>query len=168
VFDAPHPAPGETLAPVEPTHDPADLGSAPPVVPAPVLPAVPEPRHAAAPDLLDGLFDDGQDTLSLVLDGAVDARLEAELAEILNSIRSSGVRHIVLEMATVTSMDAAGLRFLFAVRALVDERSGTLRLADPADAVRDLVTEAGVGSMLGLDDTDLGGLTDDRPQARPA
>jgi anti-anti-sigma factor len=117
---------------------------------------VPEPGRDAVrhpPDgLLDGLLDDGEDTLSLVLDGAVDFRLEAQLAEILASVRSSGVRHIVLEMATVTSMDAAGLRFLFAVRSLADERGGTVRLADATGAVLDLVAAAGAEETLGLID----------------
>jgi anti-anti-sigma factor len=121
---------------------------------------VPEPGRDPArhpPDgLLDGLLDDGEDTLSLVLDGAVDFRLEAQLAEILASVRSSGVRHIVLEMATVTSMDATGLRFLFAVRCLADERGGTVRLADATGAVLDLVAAAGAEETLGLID-DAGG-----------
>ncbi|MCW2569265.1 MAG: hypothetical protein JWN54_3362 [Mycobacterium sp.] len=128
--------------------------------PAPQLPAVPEPGRDSArhpvDGLLDGLLDDGEDTLSLVLDGAVDFRLEAQLAEILASVRSSGVRHIVLEMATVTSMDAAGLRFLFAVRCLADERGGTVRLADATGAVLDLVAAAGAEETLGLID-DAGG-----------
>jgi ABC-type transporter Mla MlaB component len=51
-------------------------------------------------------------------------------------------------MATVTAMDAAGLRFLFAVRTLADERSGTVRLADPTDAVLALVTDAGLDHNL--------------------
>jgi anti-anti-sigma factor len=152
VLDVPHPAPDLTTAF------------------APALSAVPpSPAEAAGEggsDLLDGLLSDGEDTLSLVLDGAVDTRLEAELVEILDSIRSSGVRHIVLEMATVTAMDAAGLRFLFAVRALADERSGTVRLADPADVVLELVAAAGLGGMLGLDTTVDGAGA--RPGPRPA
>jgi anti-anti-sigma factor len=126
--------PGPTVGPPRPR-----LAAAPPIVDNP------------APDLLDGLLDDGEDTLSLVLDGAVDRRLETQLAEILDSIRSSGIRHIVLEMATVTAMDAAGLRFLVAVRCLADEREGTVRLAQASDEVLALVAEVGAEELLGLD-----------------
>jgi anti-anti-sigma factor len=133
VLDVPPPALGDECA---------DRG--------PQLQAVSDRGSNSARDALDGLLDDGEDTLSLVLDGAVDVRLETELAEILASVRSSGVRHIVLEMATVTSIDAAGLRFLFAVRCLADERGGTVRLADATDAVLDVVAAAGAEEMLGL------------------
>jgi anti-anti-sigma factor len=139
VLEFPHPAPGEVSSPTDGEFA-----------------AAPEP----APDLLDGLLDDGEDTLSLVLDGAVDRRLEVQLAELLDSIRSSGIRHIVLEMATVTAMDATGLRFLLDVRRLADEREGTVRLADVPDEVLALVADAGVGDVLGL--------ADGRTEARPA
>jgi anti-anti-sigma factor len=115
----------------------------------PGLPVLPPSRDRHSGDLLAGLLDDGEDTLSLVLDGVVDIRLEAQLTALLDSIRSSGVRHIVLEMATVTSMDAAGLRFLSAVRDLAEERAGTVRLADPTHAVLGLVTDAGLDDMPG-------------------
>jgi anti-anti-sigma factor len=121
---------------------------------------VPERDPGVAGDPLDGLLDDDEDTLSLVLDGVVDARLETQLAGILDAIRSSGVRHIVLEMATVTSMDAAALRFLFAVRRLADERAGSVRLADAPAAVRAMVAAAGAAEVLDG--------ADERPGARPA
>jgi anti-anti-sigma factor len=138
VLHTSHPAPDEPRSPVE-------LTAVPDLEPVAVT-AVPP----GTPDLLDGLLDDGEDTLSLVFDGAVDFRLEAELAEVLGSIRSSPVRHIVLEMATVTSMDSAGLRFLFHLQSLAEERAGTVRLADPTDAVRELIQSSGATAILGL------------------
>jgi anti-anti-sigma factor len=134
------PGPGADLAPV-------------PVVGVPAR--APEGPH----DVLGALLDDGEETLSLVLDGAVDTRLSADLDEILASIRVSAVRHVVVEMATVTDLDAAGLRFLLRVQDLVAERGGTVRLADPPDAVRDVVQGCGAAAVLGLTE---------EPEARPA
>jgi anti-anti-sigma factor len=139
VLDASHPG-------SDAIHSPAELSVVPPGPDLAIAP-VPEPRPAPVHDLLDGLLSDGEDTLSLVLDGAVDSRLEAELSEMLTSLRSADVRHIVLELASVTAMDAAGLRFLYAVQGLALERGGSVRLADPPDVVLDLIAENGAPAV---------------------
>lgn len=144
MVDTPHPFPdpysGSRPFP-EPSGEP-DLAI------APVVDVAPTPH--SGPDLLDGLLGAGEDTLSLVLDGAVDSRLETSLDEMLGSVRSTGVRHIVLELATVTFMDTTGLRFLFELRRLVAERGGTVRLADPSTAVLELVALSGATDLFGL------------------
>ncbi|HEY0487255.1 MAG TPA: STAS domain-containing protein [Mycobacteriales bacterium] len=134
---------------------PADLSL------VPDLPAAPVPG-----DLLDGLLSDGEDTLSLVLDGAVDDRLGAELAEMLSSLRASHIRHIVLELATVTAMDGTGLQFLFAVQGLALERGGSIRLADAPDVVLDLVAANAGGAALRFAAS--GDAAEGWPGARPA
>jgi anti-anti-sigma factor len=144
--------------------DPA--GVATPVESGPVtadadpLALVPD-RRGPELDLFDGLLVPDDDTLSLVLDGSVDARLDVELDDILRSLRASAVRHVVLELATVTFMDTTGLRFLFAVQTLADERGGSVRLADPPPAVRELLELSGASEIFtGLDPLD--------GEARPA
>jgi anti-anti-sigma factor len=138
-------------------------------------PTGPPPPGAEPPtDLLDGLLGEDEDTLSLVLDGAVDSALEAELAEVLESVRNSRVRHIVLELATVTAMDGTGLRFISAVRSLAVERGGTVRVADPTEAVVELLESSGAAATLGVLDApaSVGGgpgtSTEGWPGARPA
>jgi anti-anti-sigma factor len=169
VLDATHPG-TPPPAPPPPAEAAAltELTAIPDLAVAPIVDA----RPAPGPDLLDGLLSDGEDTVSLVLDGAVDGRLEAELAEMLASLRSADVRHIVLELATVTAMDATGLRFLHAVQGLALERGGTVRFADPSGVVLDLLAESGSAGALRLTDADtaLDGATaaGGRPGARPA
>jgi anti-anti-sigma factor len=152
----------------QPAADPSVVTNGPDLAVAPMS----DSRRAQGPDLLDGLLSDGEDTLSLVLDGAVDDRLEADLAEMLASMRSAGIRHVVLELATVTSMDTTGLRFLFAVQGLALERGGSFRLADAPDVVLDLIAESGAGRALRLTDADVAdGATETAegwPGARPA
>lgn len=140
---------------LHPADDPAALW----LPPAPL--GVPEPDLAVAPvgdvpraqttdDLLTGFMVGAGDTVSLVLDGAVDVRLAPDLKEMLATVRSSGVQHLVLELGTVTFMDTTGLRFLFDLQRLAEERGGSLRLADPSEAVLDLLEMSGAAEALGL------------------
>jgi anti-anti-sigma factor len=136
---------------------------------APVLDSPPSPSAdtLGPPDLLDGLLADDEDTLSLVLDGAVDGSLEPDLAQMLTSLRTSSIRHVVLELASVTAMDVTGLRFLLAVQGLALERGGSIRFADLPDVVLELIAESGAGSALALGDGDgdpaVGGWSGARP-----
>jgi anti-anti-sigma factor len=137
-----------------------------------VAPVVDVPRTPGpAPDLLRGLMVGGEDTVSVVLDGAVDARLQDDLDEMLGSVRSSGVRNIVLELATVTFMDTTGLRFLFDLQRVADEHGGTVRLADPSAAVLDLIELSGAAEVFGLRPVTAPAAADTTegwPDARPA
>jgi stage II sporulation protein AA (anti-sigma F factor antagonist) len=132
------------------------------------------PASHRDPGLLDGLLSAEEDTLCLVLDGAVDSRLAATLDQMLESVGATDVRHIVLELATVTFMDTTGLRFLFDLRRLAAERGGTVRLADPSPAVLELVELSGATDLFGVhpappaDATDTTEDTQGWAAARPA
>jgi anti-sigma B factor antagonist len=84
------------------------------------------------------VFDPTERSMTLVLDGEVDIFLQPDLDRSLDAVRSSDVAEVIVDLQHVTFMDCTGLRFLFGLQGLLDERGGVLRLSDVSPAVERL------------------------------
>ena len=83
--------------------------------------------------------------------GEVDIATADQLAGAIQRCRRDGASTIVLDLAEMTFLDAAGLRVLVRVRRGLDAAGGTLRLINVRPSVRRVLTLTGLTSYLGVE-----------------
>ncbi|MEO8351113.1 MAG: STAS domain-containing protein [Chthoniobacteraceae bacterium] len=88
------------------------------------------------------------DTHELVVSGRVDGEGANQLEmELLNTI-AAGAKNIVVEMSDVTFLCSAGLRALLQYWRQMQNKGGSLHVADPSEAAMTLLGTSGFKDML--------------------
>jgi anti-sigma B factor antagonist len=96
------------------------------------------------------VLDPADSSMTLVLDGEIDICLEPDLDRSLDAVRRSDVAEVIVDLERVTFMDGTGLRFLFSLQCLLDQRGGSLTLAEISPAVRRLFELTQTGPVFGV------------------
>ncbi len=87
--------------------------------------------------------------------GSVELRLAGELDHaarpslVQASDEIHGARNVVVHLGKVTFLDSAGINWLLQLRSSVLNTGGTVRLAEPSDAVRRTLAVVGLTRLLG-------------------
>ncbi|HET7902322.1 MAG TPA: STAS domain-containing protein [Candidatus Nanopelagicales bacterium] len=102
------------------------------------------------------------DEMELVLAGEIVFERQPELDGYLDAFRRSGSASLTLDLGDVTFIDSTGLRILFGLMALAEQRGGTVRLLSVSAPVRRTLELVGASEL--IDDSLLG--PDDRPRSR--
>lgn len=84
------------------------------------------------------------------LGGELDVATASEVSRRLQSEIHDGCRRMVLDLSSVTFVDASALGMLTTVRRLLIERQGTLELVGCSPAVLRLCHATGLAERLGL------------------
>jgi anti-anti-sigma factor len=90
------------------------------------------------------------DGVSLRLSGEIDVATSSHLPEIVRALPAHLVRHVRLNLAGLTFVDAAGLTALIETRALVQSRGGRLSLQDPRPALVRLLEITNLAATFGV------------------
>lgn len=102
---------------------------------------------------LDAAFAQLSDhTVQVTLNGTMTLGTSLKLFESqLRSELTNGTRHVVLDMASLTYMDSAGLGFLVLMNAELTNQGGTLVLRDVNQRIRELLQLTRTDAILKLD-----------------
>lgn len=98
---------------------------------------------------------------------------ELELHAAVRRAVESGCRRLVLELGSVSAIDAAGVGAIAAAAALAREHGVSLVIADPSPRVTTLLSITGIARVITIADRRTArrvapGLCDRRPHARPS
>lgn len=96
--------------------------------------------------------DDGDGGVRIMVSGEIDHDVSEALSLILiNAAEQNTVRHLVVDLATTTFMDAAGVRSLLSGRQVALRHGRHFTVANARDNVKAILLAAGVAGMLSLD-----------------
>jgi anti-sigma B factor antagonist len=90
------------------------------------------------------------DGVTLRLAGELDVATARHLPEIVRALPADLVRHVRLDLAELSFIDASGLTALIETRTLVHGRGGQLSLQDPRPALVRLLEIADLAATFGL------------------
>jgi len=94
---------------------------------------------------------DLDETVVLHLEGALRERVGAELRDRVGMLLRHGQQSIVLNLAGVSDVDAAGLGELVQAYNMTAAANGVLRIVHPRRTIRDLLTRVGLFDLLNAD-----------------
>ena len=92
---------------------------------------------------------DAAGSVELHLAGDLDHAARPSLVQASDEIQALGARTVVVHLAKVTFLDSAGINWLLQLRSSVLNAGGTVRLAEPSDAVRRTLAVVGLTRLLG-------------------
>ncbi|WP_433789475.1 anti-sigma factor antagonist [Actinoplanes sp. CA-252034] len=93
--------------------------------------------------------DDGDGVVRIMVSGEIDHDVSEALSIILiNAAEQSGVRHVVVDLATVPFLGAAGVRSLLTGRQVAVRRGRAFSVANTHGIVGDTLRAAGVAGIL--------------------
>ena len=128
----------------------------PPVVPQPLggekgtpgsaRSSTPRMRRVASLPDSDGPPPHAQ-PFTVALTGDVDIARTGELAELVASFRRSSATDVVVDLVCVEFMDSTGLMAMARLRAIAQQRGGTVRLVGPCRPVRRILDVSGFGAL---------------------
>lgn len=101
----------------------------------------------AAPAHVSVTMDERPSGIVVVVQGVVDASTLSDVSSVLTEAQRDG-RTVYVDLSAVTFMDSRGLGALIAANERSREGAATIRLFDPSDAVRRLLTISGVTAVL--------------------
>jgi anti-sigma B factor antagonist len=92
------------------------------------------------------------DDVSVVrLDGVLQAPIDDELIERVHELLVRGQRHILLDLAAVSDLDAAGVGELVRVHNLAAAANGEVRIVHPEPKTRELLGRLGLLTVLNVE-----------------
>ncbi|GIE76878.1 hypothetical protein Aph02nite_28280 [Actinoplanes philippinensis] len=95
--------------------------------------------------------DDGDGGVRIMVSGEIDHDVSEALSLILiNAAEQSGVRHVVVDLATVPFLGAAGVRSLLTGRQVAVRHGRAFAVANAHGVVRDTLRAAGVAGILAV------------------
>jgi anti-anti-sigma factor len=100
-----------------------------------------------------GLLERGviADGMSVVrVDGGLQAPIDDKLVERVQKLLVQGQRHILLDLAGVSDLDAAGIGELVRVHNLAAASNGEVRIAHPDARIRQLLATLGLLTVLNV------------------
>jgi anti-anti-sigma factor len=98
--------------------------------------------------MMTAVQDRSKDVALLRIAGPLYASLCATLASDVRALLSTGRRMILLDLAGVTAIDAAGVGALVHVYNMATAADAVLRVANTSEDVRDLLTRVGLQDLL--------------------
>ncbi|MEV4274502.1 STAS domain-containing protein [Actinoplanes xinjiangensis] len=96
--------------------------------------------------------DDGDGVARIMVSGEIDHDVGEALSLILiNAAEQTGVRHVVVDLAAVPFLGAAGVRCLLTGRQVALRHGRALSVANAEGIVRDTLRAAGVAGILSVE-----------------
>lgn len=83
----------------------------------------------------------------VALSGDVDIARTQELSEFVAAFRRSSAVDVVVDLVCVEFMDSTGLMAMASLRAIAQQRGGTVRLVGPCRPVRRILDVSGFGAL---------------------
>ena len=92
------------------------------------------------------------DTSVLHLRGRLCAPVDAALRHQVGSLLQRGQRRLLIDLAGLSNLDAAGVGELVCVHNMAAAANGALRISHALDNIRNLIARVGLLGVLGVDE----------------